>query len=191
VKVGIGGGSICITRDQKGIGRGQASALIDVVRERDAYAAETGVYVPVCCDGGLLLDYHMAVALAIGADFIMLGRYFARFDESPSRKVRIEGQYYKEYWGEGSRRAQNAARYGQGDRITFEEGVDGFVPYAGSLYDNVDLTRAKLTATMISCGATTLRQFHEGAQLVQVSERSYEQNTAEVKVRRRTLDAGE
>jgi IMP dehydrogenase len=186
VKVGIGGGSICITRDQKGIGRGQASALIDVVRERDAYTVETGIYVPVCCDGGLLSDYHMAIALAIGADFIMLGRYFARFDESPSRKVRVGGQFFKEYWGEGSRRAQNAARYGQSDTISFEEGVDGLVPYAGSLYHNVDLTRAKLIATMISCGATTLRDFHEGSVLVQVSERSYEQNTAEVRLRKRS-----
>ncbi|MEV0396332.1 IMP dehydrogenase [Polymorphospora rubra] len=191
VKVGIGGGSICITRDQKGIGRGQASALIDVVRERDAYAAETGMYVPVCCDGGLLADYHMAIALACGADFIMLGRYFARFDEAPSRKVRIEGQFFKEYWGEGSRRAQNAARYGHTGEISFEEGVDGFVPYAGSLADNVGLTRTKLKATMVSCGATTLRDFHENAVLVQVSERSYEQNTAEVRLRKRSVDAGE
>ncbi|MFE5738452.1 IMP dehydrogenase [Streptomyces celluloflavus] len=191
VKVGIGGGSICITRDQKGIGRGQASALIDVVKERDAYAAETGSYVPICCDGGLLSDYHMAIAFAIGADFIMLGRYFARFDESPSRKVRVDGQYYKEYWGEGSRRARNAARYGQSDGIAFEEGVDGFVPYAGGLYDNVELTRAKLTATMISCGATTLQRFHEEAVMVQVSERSYEQNTAEVRLRERSVDSGE
>ncbi|MGW5679850.1 IMP dehydrogenase [Streptomyces sp. NPDC003860] len=183
VKVGIGGGSICITRDQKGIGRGQASALIDVVRERDAYVAETGIYVPVCCDGGLLSDSHVAIALAIGADFIMLGRYFARFDESPSRKVQLGGQYFKEYWGEGSRRAQNAARYGQSDAITFEEGVDGYVPYAGSLYDQVALTRTKLGATMVSCGATDLSAFHEGARLVLVSERSYEQNSAEVRLR--------
>ncbi|MFJ8752102.1 IMP dehydrogenase [Streptomyces sp. NPDC102441] len=191
VKVGIGGGSICITRDQKGIGRGQASALIDVVAARDAYAQETGMYVPICCDGGLLSDYHMAIAFALGTDFVMLGRYFARFDESPSRKVRIEGQYFKEYWGEGSRRAQNAARYGQGDAIAFEEGVDGLVPYAGSLHENVALTRAKVTATLISCGATTLRDFHDTAMLVQVSERSYEQNTAEVRLRERAVDSGE
>ncbi|MFH8585553.1 IMP dehydrogenase [Streptomyces celluloflavus] len=118
-------------------------------------------------------------------------RYFARFDESPSRKVRVDGQYYKEYWGEGSRRARNAARYGQSDGIAFEEGVDGFVPYAGSLYDNVELTRSKLTATMISCGATTLQRFHEEAVMVQVSERSYEQNTAEVRLRERSVDSGE
>ncbi|MFI0742756.1 IMP dehydrogenase [Streptomyces sp. NPDC021100] len=191
VKVGIGGGSICITRDQKGIGRGQASALLDVVRERDAYAQETGVYVPICCDGGLLSDYHMAIALAMGTDFIMLGRYFARFDEAPSRKVRVDGQVFKEYWGEGSSRARNAARYGQGETMVFEEGVDGYVPYVGSLHTTVAQTRAKLAATMSSCGATSLRSFHEGAVLVQVSERSYEQNTAEVKLRERTVDSGE
>lgn len=191
VKVGIGGGSICITRDQKGIGRGQASALIDVVRERDAYAAETGVYVPVCCDGGLLTDYHMAIALALGADFIMLGRYFARLDESPSRKVHVGGQLYKEYWGEGSQRARNTARYGQHeDELSFPEGVDGLVSYAGSLYDNVAATAAKLKATMVSCGSTSLRAFHESAVLVTVSPASYAQNTAEVLLRDRPVGTG-
>ncbi|CAM5274844.1 inosine 5-monophosphate dehydrogenase [Streptomyces spiroverticillatus] len=188
VKVGIGGGAICTTRAQKGIGRGQASALLDVVEARDAYARETGVHVPLCCDGGLLNDSHMAMALAMGADFIMLGRYFARLDESPSPKVQIDGQWYKEYWGEGSQRAQNAARYGQGGRMVFEEGVDGFVPYAGSLYDNVERTRAKLTSTMISCGSTNLRDFHRDAVLVPVSAESFKQTGAEVQLRRPTAD---
>ncbi|GID91797.1 IMP dehydrogenase [Amorphoplanes digitatis] len=185
VKVGIGGGSICTTREQKGIGRGQASALIDVAAERDAYARETGVYVPLCCDGGLLTDSHMAIAFALGADFVMLGRYFARFDESPSPLVHLGGQFLKEYWGEGSSRARNVSRYehGGGSRLTFEEGVDGYVPYAGSLYDNVDLTIAKLKATMISCGATDLRGFHDGAVLVPVSQQSFLQNSAEIRLR--------
>ncbi|MCB5163359.1 IMP dehydrogenase [Streptomyces bambusae] len=191
VKVGIGGGAICTTRAQKGIGRGQASALLAVVEERDAYARETGVYVPLCCDGGLLNDSHMAVALAMGADFIMLGRYFARLDESPSRKLQIDGQWYKEYWGEGSRRAQNAARYGQRGRMVFEEGVDGYVPYAGGLHDNVERTRAKLISTMISCGSTTLRDFHRDAVLVPVSAESFKQTGAEIEVRRPAIDAGE
>jgi IMP dehydrogenase len=186
VKVGIGGGSICITRDQKGIGRGQASALIDVVRERDQYAAETGVYIPVCCDGGVLSDAHMAVAFALGADFMMLGRYFARFEESPSRLVKVNGQLYKEYWGEGSERARNWTRYDQGeDRIVFEEGVDGYVPFAGSMYDNVARTMTKLKATMVSCGSLTLPGFHDSAVLVTVSAASHAQNTAEVEVRDR------
>ncbi len=193
VKVGIGGGSICITRDQKGIGRGQASALIDVVAERDAYARETGEYVPVCCDGGLLSDYHMAIAFALGADFVMLGRYFARFDESPSPLVRVGGQLFKEYWGEGSNRARNVSRYEHGDsqQLVFEEGVDGYVPYAGSLYDNVATTIAKLKATMISCGSTTLPAFHDNAVLVPVSHQSYLQNTAEVRLRDRPNDPGQ
>ncbi len=183
VKVGIGGGSICITRDQKGIGRGQASALIDVVRERDRFAEETGLYVPLCCDGGVLNDYHMAIAFALGADFMMLGRYFARFDESPSRLVRLSGQFYKEYWGEGSSRARNWSRYDQGDdELVFEEGVDGYVPYAGSLYDNVSMTISKLKATLASCGSATLREFHDKAVLVQVSHQSYLQNIQEVEL---------
>jgi IMP dehydrogenase len=192
VKIGIGGGSICTTRDQKGIGRGQASALIDVVAARDAYARETGVYVPLCCDGGLLTDAHMAVAFAMGADFVMLGRYFARFDESPSPLVRVGGQFFKEYWGEGSSRARNVSRYehGGGTRLTFEEGVDGYVPYAGSLYDNVALTIAKLKATMISCGATDLPGFHRDAVLVPVSQQSFLQNSAEIQLRDRPSDAG-
>ncbi|MFB7291472.1 IMP dehydrogenase [Actinacidiphila glaucinigra] len=191
VKVGIGGGAICTTREQKGIGRGQASALLDVVQARDAHALETGVYVPLCCDGGLLSDSHMAMALAMGADFIMLGRYFARLDESPSRKLQIGGQWYKEYWGEGSRRAQNEARYGQRGRMAFEEGVDGYVPYAGSLYDNVERTRAKITSTMISCGSTNLRDFHRDAVLVPVSAESFKQTGAEVQLRRPAVDSGE
>jgi IMP dehydrogenase len=190
VKVGIGGGSICITRDQKGIGRGQASALMDVVAARDAFADQTGQYVPVCCDGGLLSDYHMAIALAMGADFIMLGRYFARFDEAPSLKFDLNGRPFKEYWGEGSRRARNATRYGQGDVIVFEEGIDGFVPYAGGLADAVQLTRAKLTSTLSSCGARTLRGFHDTAVLTQVSARSFEQNTAEVPLRDSVITVG-
>lgn len=182
VKVGIGGGSICITRDQKGIGRGQASAVADVARERDRYAKETGDYVPICSDGGILHDSHMALALAFGADFLMLGRYFARFDESPAPRRLLDGQFFKEYWGEGSSRARNAARYSHTATLQFEEGVDGYVPYAGSLYDNLAATLAKITATMISCGSTTLRQFTDDATLVEVSHQSWLQNGAEVRL---------
>jgi IMP dehydrogenase len=183
VKVGIGGGSICITRDQKGIGRGQASALIDVVAERDKFLKESGEYIPICCDGGVLSDYQMAIAFAIGADFMMLGRYFARFEESPSPLVRVGGQLYKEYWGEGSNRAQNWARYEQvqqDNQLQFEEGVDGYVPFAGSLFDSVELTIAKLKSTLVSCGAINLREFNESARLVLVSEQSFLQNRHEV-----------
>ena len=174
VKVGIGGGSICITRETKGIGRGQATALIEVCKARDAYYAETGVYVPVCSDGGIVYDHHITLALAMGADFIMLGRYFARFDESPSNKVSINGTYYKEYWGEGSARARNWQRYDLGGdkKLSFEEGVDSYVPYAGSLKDNVALSLSKVKSTMCNCGALTIPEFQRKAKLTLVSATS-------------------
>ena len=174
VKVGIGGGSICITRETKGIGRGQASAVIDVCRARDKYFEETGVYVPVCSDGGIVYDYHMTLALAMGADFMMLGRYFARFDESPTERVNVNGQYMKEYWGEGSARARNWQRYDQGgaSKLGFVEGVDSYVPYAGSLKEGVRNTLYKIKSTMCNCGAKTIKELQEKARLTLVSSTS-------------------
>ena len=174
VKVGIGGGSICITRETKGSGRGQASALIEVCQERDAYYKETGIYIPICSDGGIVYDYHITLALAMGADFVMLGRYFARFDESPTNKISIEGNYVKEYWGEGSNRAKNWQRYGvdEDKGLTFEEGVDSYVPYAGDLHSNVGQTIAKIKATMCSCGVLSIKSLQEKARLTVVSSTS-------------------
>lgn len=174
IKVGIGGGSICITRETKGIGRGQATALIDVCRARDEYYEETGVYVPVCSDGGIVYDYHMTLALAMGADFMMLGRYFARFDESPTERVNVNGQYMKEYWGEGSARARNWQRYDMGGdkKLSFEEGVDSYVPYAGSLKDNLGLTLSKVRSTMCNCGSLSIPEFQKKAKITLVSATS-------------------
>ena len=174
IKVGIGGGSICITRETKGIGRGQATALIDVCRARDEYYEETGVYVPVCSDGGIVYDYHMPLALAMGADFMMLGRYFARFDESPTERVNVNGQYMKEYWGEGSARARNWQRYDLGGaaKLSFVEGVDSYVPYAGSLKDGVGGTLYKVKSTMCNCGALSIPELQEKARLTLVSSTS-------------------
>lgn len=174
IKVGIGGGSICITRETKGIGRGQATAVIDVCNARDEYFKKTGVYIPICSDGGIVHDYHMTLALAMGADFLMLGRYFARFDESPSDKIRINGTYYKEYWGEGSNRARNWQRYDLGGdkKLSFEEGVDSYVPYAGALKDNVGSTLAKVRSTMCNCGALNLAELREKAKITLVSATS-------------------
>ena len=174
VKVGIGGGSICITRETKGIGRGQATAVIEVAKARDEYYKETGVYVPIGSDGGIVHDYHMTLALAMGADFLMLGRYFARFDESPTNKVRVNGAYMKEYWGEGSNRARNWQRYDLGGAATlrFEEGVDSYVPYAGSLADGVSVTLYKVKSTMCNCGALSIPELQEKARLTVVSSTS-------------------
>ena len=174
VKVGIGGGSICITRETKGIGRGQATALIDVAAARDEYFHETGVYVPICSDGGIVHDYHMTLALAMGADFLMLGRYFARFDESPTSKLLVDGIYVKEYWGEGSNRARNWQRYDLGGKtsLAFEEGVDSYVTYAGSLQDNVARSLYKVKSTMCNCGVTTIPDLQREARLTLVSATS-------------------
>ena len=174
IKVGIGGGSICITREQKGIGRGQATALIEVAKARDEYFQKTGVYIPICSDGGIVQDYHMSLALAMGADFLMMGRYFARFDESPTKKLLIGGNYVKEYWGEGSNRARNWQRYDMGGKtgMKFEEGVDSYVPYAGKLKDNLDITLGKIKSTMCSCGAISIEKFKETAKITLVSSTS-------------------
>ncbi len=174
VKVGIGGGAICITREQKGIGRGQATAVMDVAKARDEYYQKTGVYVPICSDGGIVHDYHITLALAMGADFLMMGRYFARFDESPTKKVNINGSYMKEYWGEGSARARNWQRYDLGGdaNLSFEEGVDSLVPYAGSLKDNVSLSLSKVKSAMCNCGCLTLTDLQKNAKITLVSSTS-------------------
>jgi len=171
IKVGIGGGSICITRETKGIGRGQATALIEVAAARDEYFKETGIYVPICSDGGIVHDYHMTLALAMGADFMMLGRYFARFDESPTNKVMVNGAYMKEYWGEGSNRARNWQRYdlGGASKLNFEEGVDSYVTYAGKLHDNVEASLYKVKSTMCNCGVITIPDLQRDAKLTLVS----------------------
>ncbi|MDD6255520.1 MAG: IMP dehydrogenase [Eubacteriales bacterium] len=174
IKIGIGGGSICITRETKGIGRGQATAVQDVAEARDEYFRETGVYIPICSDGGIVYDYHMTLALAMGADFMMLGRYFARFDESPNPVLNVNGSYVKEYWGEGSNRARNWQRYddGEGSKLKFEEGVDSYVPYAGSLRENVQQSLAKVKATMCNCGALSIEELQNKARLTLVSATS-------------------
>ena len=171
IKIGIGGGSICITRETKGIGRGQATAVIEVAKARDEYFEETGVYIPICADGGIVHDYHITLALAMGCDFCMLGRYFSRFDESPTNKVLVNGNYMKEYWGEGSARARNWQRYDMGGaaKLSFEEGVDSYVPYAGSLHDNLAVTLSKVRSTMCNCGALTIPELQEKAKITLVS----------------------
>jgi len=192
IKVGIGGGSICITREAKGIGRGQATSVIEVAKARNEYFEETGIYIPICSDGGIVYDYHITLALAMGADFVMLGRYFARFDESPTKLVTVNGSYMKEYWGEGSTRARNWQRYdlGGAGKLSFEEGVDSYVPYAGSLKDNVEVTLNKIKSTMCNCGVISISEFQENARLTVVSSTSIvEGGSHDVVVKDRNIDA--
>lgn len=181
IKIGIGGGSICITRETKGIGRGQASAVIDVVAARDEYAKRTGMYIPLCSDGGIVNDHHITLALAMGCDFVMMGRYFARFDESPTLKVKINNEFVKEYWGEGSKRARSWQRYDLGSpngKMSFVEGVDSYIPYAGPLKENLDVTIKKIKSTMSNCGVTSIQEFHEKAILTVVSSLSIQEGSA-------------
>ncbi|WP_346670451.1 IMP dehydrogenase [Faecalicoccus acidiformans] len=192
VKIGIGGGSICITREQKGIGRGQATATLDVARARDKYFEETGVYIPICSDGGIVHDYHITLALAFGADFVMLGRYFARFKEAPNNLVSINGNYMKEYWGEGSARARNWQRYDVGGegKMSFVEGVDSYVPYAGTLHENVGLTLSKISHTMCNCGCLSIPDLQKNAKVTLVSSTSIVEGGAhDVVVRDESFDA--
>ena len=145
--------------------------VIEVAKARDEYYEETGIYIPICSDGGIVHDYHITLALAMGCDFCMLGRYFSRFEESPTNKVIVNGNYMKEYWGEGSARARNWQRYdvGGAGKLSFEEGVDSYVPYAGYLHDNVAVTLAKVKHTMCNCGALTIPELQEKAKLTLVS----------------------
>ena len=181
IKIGIGGGSICITREQKGIGLGQASAVMAVAEARNKYFEETGHYIPLCSDGGIVMDYHATIALALGADFVMLGRYFSRFDESPTRKIRRGHRYFKEYWGEGSNRARNWQRYSMGEEKTsleFEEGVDCYVPYAGHLKDNVSILISKIKSTFCNCGVLSVGEFHKNAKLAIISQSSFREGSS-------------
>ncbi len=192
VKIGIGGGSICITREQKGIGRGQATATIEVAEARNEYYKKTGIYIPICSDGGIVHDYHITLALAMGADFVMLGRYFARFDESPTNKLIINGNYVKEYWGEGSNRARNWQRYDLGGKkgMAFEEGVDSYVPYAGRLHDNVSLSMSKVIHTMCNCGALSIPELQEKAKITLVSSTTISEGSAhDVTVRNTSIQS--
>ncbi|MBI5727476.1 MAG: IMP dehydrogenase [Ignavibacteriales bacterium] len=171
IKVGMGSGSICITQEQKGTGRGLATAIIKVVEERNAYLHETGKYIPVCADGGIVNSKDMSMALALGADYVMMGRYFARMEESPTEKVMINNRVMKPYWGEGSNRAREwkQQRYHQ---AKFAEGVEGFVEYAGKLKDNLEVSISKIRATMSTCGVTTIDELHEKAEIELVSSLS-------------------
>lgn len=178
IKVGIGSGSICTTRRVKAIGRGQATAVRAVARARDDWAQRTGRYLPLISDGGLEGTGDMAVALALGADLLMMGKYFAGFDESPTQPYRkrfpvmLSGQVgeveavVKPYWGEASARAKNVRRYQQDDPRTFViEGEEGYVLSKGSLHHALPRDLKALQGTLSSCGCRNLEEFHRHVRL--------------------------
>ena len=166
--MGMGGGSICITQEQKGTGRGLATTIIDVAKERDKYHKETGIYIPIIADGGVTSTKDITIALALGADYVMMGRYFARMEESPTEKIVVNNRVMKPYWGEGSARARHwlKNRYHQ---AKFVEGVEGLVEYAGRLQDNIDETLMKIKAAMSTCGVRNIEELHKNAVLELVS----------------------
>ena len=168
VKIGMGGGSICITQEQKGTGRGLATTVIDIAEARDKYFKKTGKYIPIVADGGVTSTKDITIALALGADYVMMGRYFARMEESPTDKIVVNNRVMKPYWGEGSVRAHDwkMKRYNQ---AKFVEGVEGLVEYAGRLRDNLEETLAKIRSSMSTCGVKNIREFHEKAELELVS----------------------
>lgn len=168
IKVGMGGGSICITQEQKGTGRGLATSIIKVVEERNRYFQETGKYIPVIADGGITSTKDITIALAMGADYVMMGRYFARMEEAPTEKIVVNNRVMKPYWGEGSARAREwkLKRYHQAN---FVEGVEGLVEYSGRLRDNIGETLAKIKASMATCGVKNIIELHENAVLELVS----------------------
>jgi IMP dehydrogenase/GMP reductase len=188
VKIGIGGGAVALTREQKGTGCGQATAIMVTARERDAYFRETGLYVPLCSDGGVSQDYHIALALAMGADFVMMGRYFARFDESPGRIIKFNLYNVKEYWGEGSSRAQT--QHHMGVVRQFEEGVDAYVPYAGAMAENMDSTVAKMRSILSGCGARNLAELRSSARFVKVSPAALREGSPHDVTMKRTDTSG-
>lgn len=177
VKIGMGGGSICITQEQKGTGRGLATTVIEVVEERDLYYQETGKYIPIIADGGVTSTKDITISLALGADYVMMGRYFARMEESPTEKIVVNNRVMKPYWGEGSARARDwkEKRYNQG---TFVEGVEGLVEYSGRLKDNLEETLSKIKSSMSTCGVNNIMDFHKEAQLELISSLSIREGKA-------------
>ncbi len=178
IKVGIGSGSICTTRRVKAIGRGQATAVHQVALARDRHFKKTGRYIPVISDGGIESSGDMSVALALGADVLMMGKYFAGFEESPTASfmkrlpVLFSGQMaevevtVKPYWGEASPRAKNVKRYQQDDPRSFViEGEEGYVLYKGSLHKGLPRELMAIRGTLSSCGCATLSEFYEHVQV--------------------------
>ena len=134
--------------------------------------------IEVITHGGELVVHVVQEPVVLSVDRCGVGlvvhRVQHRFDESPTERVNVNGQYMKEYWGEGSARARNWQRYDLGGaaKLSFVEGVDSYVPYAGSLKDGVGGTLYKVKSTMCNCGALSIPELQEKARLTLVSSTS-------------------
>ena len=166
VKVGMGIGSGCTTQEVKATGRGQGTTLMEICAARDEMEQTQGVYIPIIADGGVSGPAEMSVALALGADAIMMGNFFARYTESQGNLVRnAAGEVVKEYWMEGSLRAHNMRRYAQTTENFFEEGISGYVPHVGSIHDKLPTIINMLRATLATAGCRTIDELHQNAVL--------------------------
>ena len=169
VKIGMGIGSTCITQEVKGVGRGQATTIMRCRKARDDLYEKTGDYYPLISDGGVSTSKDIIIALALGADAVMMGRYFTGFDESPTRIIERGGNKYKPFWGEGSNKAKNWQRYNKSISQFIEEGVEGYVPYAGRLEDGVKKALLTISSAMNNVGSCNIKELHELAHLEYVT----------------------
>jgi len=174
VKVGIGPGSICTTRVVTGVGMPQITAILNAV----SVAQSAGI--PVIADGGIRLSGDIAKAIAAGAHSVMVGGLFAGLDESPGELVLHSNRRYKVYRGMGSEGAMNAGsadRYAQAGAQKFvPEGVEGRVPYRGTLSDFVYQMIGGLRSAMGYCGCRTIEELRMQARFVRVSAATVVEN---------------
>ncbi len=169
VKAGMGIASICITPEQIGVARSQDRAIEDVAKARDKYFEETGEYVPIVADGGVRSVRDMVVALALGADSIMAGKFFAGTNESPTEINYKFSPPKKPYWGEGSQRAKNW-RERRGYNLEFDEGIDAWVDYVGPLEPYLTRAMEQLKAGTRKAGCRTIDEMHRNAVVETISE---------------------
>lgn len=176
VKVGIGPGSICTTRMVTGAGMPQITAIMEVARVVKGK-------IPVIADGGIKFSGDIAKALAAGADTVMLGSLLAGTDESPGELIIYQGRSYKKYRGMGSIGAMKAGskdRYFQEDEFSesklVPEGIEGRVPYRGSVMNLIPLLMGGVRAGMGLTGCRTIRELKEKARFVKISTASLKES---------------
>ena len=169
VKVGIGAGASCTTRVVAGVGMPQLSGVMDCVDEANNHN------IPVIADGGIRYSGDLAKAIAAGAEVVMMGSVLAGMDESPGEFILYEGRQYKSYRGMGS---LGAMQQGSGDRYFQEgaeatklvpEGIEGMVPYRGSVRNTIHQLMGGLRSSMGYCGAKNIKDFHRKAEFIQTT----------------------
>ena len=176
VKVGIGAGASCTTRVIAGVGVPQLTAIMDGVDQARKHN------IPVIADGGLRYSGDIAKALAAGADSVMLGSLLAGMDESPGEFILYEGRRYKSYRGMGSMSAMTS---GSGDRYFQEgaepsklvpEGIEGMVPFRGSVNNTIHQLLGGIRAAMGYCGCKTIPEFGQKSSFIKVSSAGVKEN---------------